>query len=157
MVEQQSGATPQWYFLAHLKTYERDWFSLHLSEEDAERQLQAVAAAWDDVWFTLDDEPVGVLFYGVEEVPLLGPEESGLPPDEPILITLTREENATAKWLAERRDVAGGMSANDLAEDLGITVEVATLRLVGLTGLDLAHEVGPDRFRIGPEESPRDQ
>src|SRR5690348_13793298 len=89
MAEQLNDSTRQWYFLAHLKTYQHDWFSLHLSEVDAERQLRAVAEAWDDVWFTPDDEPVGVLFYGIEEVPLLGPEESGEAPKVPTRRVLT--------------------------------------------------------------------
>jgi hypothetical protein len=36
-----------------------------------------------------------------------------------------------------------------MAEDFGITSDVAALSLVSLTALELAHEVSPGRYRPG--------
>jgi hypothetical protein len=76
-MKQHDEATRQFYYLAHLETIDgQDWTSLHLTSEDAERQLKAVGAAWG-VGFTPDGEPAdGFRRYGAEEVQVLGPEES---------------------------------------------------------------------------------
>lgn len=171
MADQLNDATRRCYFLAHLKLDDCDWFSLHLSNEDAERQLRTVAEEWD-VWFTPDDEPTGVLHYGViDQVPLLGPKESGRilgdSNDSPLTDedyrapeslsdndfgmreSLTDEEFQTWQWLVIYRDVPGGLSADDLANDFEIAIDVAVLRLIGLTARGLAHEVSPERYRVG--------
>ena len=40
-----------------------------------------------------------------------------------------------------------------MADDLGITSDVAALRLVSLTALELAHEVSPGRYRPGSKDA----
>ena len=67
---------------------------------------------------------------------MLGPEESGQAPDESLTFTLTDEEIGTWMWLSDR-DVPGGLSAQEMADDLGITSDVAARRLVSLTALGL--------------------
>ena len=63
---------------------DREWNSLHLTYEDAERQLKAVGAAWG-VGFTLDGEPAnGFRRYDIAQLPVLGPEESGQAPEESL-------------------------------------------------------------------------
>ena len=52
----------------------------------------------------------------------------------------------TWTWLIDR-GVPGGLSAEEMADDLGITSDVAALRLAGITALGLAHEVSPGRYR----------
>ena len=85
MGDQHDDATRQFYFLARLETDDdREWNSLHLTDEDAERQLKAVGAAWG-VGFTLDGEPAnGFLRYDIAQLPVLGPEESGQAPEESL-------------------------------------------------------------------------
>ena len=39
-----------------------------------------------------------------------------------------------------------------MADELGITNEVAALRLVSLTALELAYEVSPGRYRPGSKD-----
>ena len=92
-MKQHDEATRQFYYLAHLEAADdREWNSLHLTCEDAERQLKAVGAAWG-VGFTPDGEPAdGFRRYAIEEVPVLGPEESGQAPEESSEVTLTDEE-----------------------------------------------------------------
>jgi hypothetical protein len=126
-------ATRQDYFRAHLATDDdREWNSLHSTWEDAERQLKAVGAAWG-VEFTPDGEPAfGYERYVIERLPVLGPEESGEAPAEPIEIPLTKEEDVTWTWLADR-DVPGGLSADEMADDFGITRYVAARRLITVT------------------------
>jgi hypothetical protein len=46
MGDQDDGAAHQFYVLARLETYDDVWNSLHLTYEDDERQLKAVAVAW---------------------------------------------------------------------------------------------------------------
>ena len=152
MADQHDGATRQSYILARLEAADgREWFSLHLTSEDAERQLKAVGDAWG-VGFTPDGEPAGGFrHYGVEEVAVLGPEESGEPPEESSEVPLTDEETGTWMWLIAR-GVPGGLSAEEMADDLGITNDVAALRLVSLTALELAHEVSPGRYRPGSKD-----
>jgi hypothetical protein len=149
MSDQHDGATPGFYFLARLEIdRDREWFSLHRTSEDAERQLKAVGAAWG-VGFNPDGEPAdGFRRYRIEEVPVLGPEESGQAPEESSEVTLTDEETRTWMWLIDR-GVPGGLSAEEMADDLGITSDVAALRLVSLTALELAYEVSPGRYRPG--------
>ena len=56
-MKQHDEATRQFYYLAHLETIDgHDWTSLHLTGEDAERQLKAVGAAWG-VGFSLTANP----------------------------------------------------------------------------------------------------
>ena len=100
MGDQHDDATRQVYFLAQLETDDdREWDSLHLTYEDAERQLKAVGTAWG-VGFTLDGEPAdGFRRYAIAEVPVLGPEESGQAPEEPLEFSLTKEEEGTWLWL----------------------------------------------------------
>lgn len=50
------------------------------------------------------------------------------------------------------RDVPGGLSADEMADDLGISTEAARIRLGGIAALGLAHEVMPGRYRPGPED-----
>ena len=122
-----------------------------MTYEDAERQLKAVGAAWG-VGFTLDGEPAdGFLRYDIAQLPVLGPEESGQAPEESSTYTLTEEETGTWTWLIDR-GVPGGLSAEEMADDLGITSDVAALRLVSLTALELAHEVSPGRYRPGSKD-----
>ena len=149
MGDQHDDATRQFYFLARLEAADgREWFSLHWTSEDAERQLKAVGEAWG-VGFTPDGEPAdGFHRYAIEEVPVLGPDESGQAPEESSEVTLTDEETETWMWLIDR-GVPGGLSAEEMADDLGITIDVAALRLVSLTALELAHEVSPGRYRCG--------
>ncbi len=89
--------------------------------------------------------------YRIEEVPVLGPEESGQAPEESSEVTLTDEETGTWMWLIDR-GVPGGLSAEEMADDLGITSDVAALRLVSLTALELGHEVSPGRYRPGSKD-----
>ena len=137
------------YFVALLLTLDgQNWTSLHLTSEDAERKLRLVAEAWG-IGFTLDGEPAdGFLTYGVDYLPVLSSEESNEPPGEDLRIPLTKEEVATWEWLV-MRDVVGGLSAQEMADELGVTAEAACVRLVGLVALDLAHEVSPGRYRRG--------
>ena len=81
----------QSYYLAQLEAADdHEWTSLHLTYEDAERQLKAVGAAWG-VGFTLDGEPAdGFRRYGIGQVPVLGPEESGQAPEESWMSTTHR-------------------------------------------------------------------
>ena len=83
MADQHDDATLQFYFLARLEAADgREWFSLHWTSEDAERQLKAVGVAWG-VGFTPDGEPAdGFRRYRTEEVPVFGPEESGQAPEK---------------------------------------------------------------------------
>ena len=152
MADQHDDTTRQLFFLAQLEIDDdREWNSLHLTYEDAERQLKAVAAAWG-VGFTLDGEPDdGFRRYAIAEVPVLGPHESGQAPEESSEVTLTDEETGTWMWLIDR-GVPGGLSAEEMADDLGITSDVAALRLVSLTALELAHEVSPGRYRPGSKD-----
>ena len=73
MGDQHDDATRQSFFLAQLEIDDdREWNSLHLTYEDAERQLKVVGEAWG-VGFTPDGEPAnGFLRYVAEEVPVLG-------------------------------------------------------------------------------------
>ena len=57
----------------------------------------------------------------------------------------------TWMWLIDR-GVPGGLSAEEMADDLGITSDVAALRLAGITALGLAHEVSPGRYRPGSKD-----
>ena len=110
-----------------------------------------MGAAWG-VGFTPDGEPAdGFRRYGAEEVPVLGPEESGQAPEESSEVTLTDEEFGTWTWLIDR-GVPGGLSAEEMADDLGITSDVAALRLVSLTALEMAYEVSPGRYRPGSKD-----
>ena len=152
MGDQHDDATRQSFFLARLEADDgREWFSLHWTSEDAERQLKAVGTAWG-VEFTPDGDPADRFRrYGVEDVPVLGPEESGEAPDGSPEVTLTDEETGTWMWVIDRR-VPGGLSAEEMADDLGITSDVAALRLVSLTALEMAHEVSPGRYRPGSKD-----
>ena len=152
MGDQHDDATRQSFFLAQLEIDDdREWNSLHLTYEDAERQLKAVGAAWG-VGFTLDGEPAnGFRRYDIAQVPVLGPEESGQAPEESLTFTLTDEEIGTWTWLIDR-GVPGGLSAEEMADDLGITSDVAALRLASITALGLAHEVSPGRYRPGSKD-----
>ena len=149
---QHDEAARQSYYLARLEATDgREWFSLHWTSEDAERQLKAVGAAWG-VGFTPDGEAAdGFRRYAIEEVPVLGPEESGQAPEESSEVTLTDEETETWMWLIDR-GVPGGLSAEEMADDLGITIDVAALRLVSLTALEIAYEVSPGRYRAGSKD-----
>ena len=110
-----------------------------------------MGAAWG-VGFTLDGEPAdGFRRYDIEQLPVLGPEESGQAPEESLTFTLTDEETGTWTWLIDR-GVPGGLSAEEMADDLGITSDVAALRLVSLTALELAYEVSPGRYRPGSKD-----
>ena len=158
-MKQHDEATRQFYFLARLQAADdREWNSLHLTYEDAERQLKAVGAAWG-VGFTPDGEPAdGFRRYGIEVVPVLGPEESGQAPEEsgqapevPPEVTLTDEELGAWTWLIDRC-VPGGLSAEEMADDLGITSDLAARRLASITAQGLAHEVSPGRYRPGSED-----
>ena len=153
MGDQHDDATRQVYFLAQLETDDdREWNSLHLTYEDAERQLKAVGTAWG-VGFTLDGEPAdGFRRYALAEVPVLRPEESGQAPEESSEFPLTDEEMGTWMWLIDR-GVPGGLSAEEMADDFGITSDVAALRLASLAVLDLAHEVSPGRYRAGEKDA----
>ena len=84
-MKQHHEAARQSYYLARLEIDDdREWNSLHLTDEDAERQLKAVGAAWG-VGFTLDGEPAnGFLRYDIAQLPVLGPEESGQAPEESL-------------------------------------------------------------------------
>ena len=152
MGDQHDDATRQSFFLAQLEIDDdREWNSLHLTYEDAERQLKVVGEAWG-VGFTPDGEPAnGFLRYVAEEVPVLGPEESGQAPEESSDVSLTDEEFGAWIWLKDR-GAPGGLSAEEMADDLGITSDVAALRLVSLTALELAHEISPGRYRPGPKD-----
>ena len=149
MADQHDDASRPHYYLAQLETDDdREWASLHVTSEDAERKLRVVAEAWG-VGFTLDGEPAdGFRFYGIEHLPVLSTEESNEPPVEEVRIPITREEVGAWEWLA-MRDVPGGLSAHEMADDLGITSDVAALRLASITVLGLAHEVSPGRYRCG--------
>jgi hypothetical protein len=148
-MKQHDEAARQSYYLARLEIdADREWNSLHLTHEDAERQLQAVGAAWG-VGFTPDGEPTdGFRRYAIAEVPVLGPDESGQAPEESSEFPLTDEEMGGWMWLIDR-GVSGGLSAEEMADDLGITSDVAALRLAGITALGLAHEVSPGRYAAG--------
>jgi hypothetical protein len=99
--------------------------------------------------FTCNGEPAdGFRSYGVERLPVLSSEESNEPPEEDLKISLTDEEVGTWRWLVFR-DVPGGLSAQEMADDLGITTEGAALRLAGVTALDMAYELSPGRYRPG--------
>ena len=149
MTDQHDDATRQFYFLAQLATDDdREWTSLHVTSEDAERKLRVVGEAWG-VGFTLDGEPAdGFRFYAIEHLPVLSTEESNEPPVEEVRIPITREEYGAWDWLVIR-DVPGGLSADEMADDFGITNDVAALRLAGITVLGMAHEVSPGRYRCG--------
>ena len=67
------------------------------------------------------------------------------------MYTLTEEEFGAWRWLIDR-GVPGGLSAEEMADELGITNEVAALRLVSLTALEMAHEVSPGRYRAGSKD-----
>lgn len=54
-------------------------------------------------------------------------------------------------WLIDH-GVPGGLSAEEMADDLGITSDVAALRLAGITALGLAHEVSPGRYAAGAKD-----
>lgn len=151
MADQHDDATREFYFLARLEIdINREWNSLHLNCEDAERQLKAVAAAWG-VEFTPDGEPAyGFRRYGVEEVPVMQPDECGVP-EELEEVPITKEELTTWRWLIDRGG-PGGLSADEMADDFGITSEVAALRLAGITALDMAHEVSAGRYRAGSKD-----
>lgn len=82
---------------------------------------------------------------------MLGPEEPGQAPQEPQEVTLTDEEFGTWKWLIDR-GVPGGLSAEEMADDPGITSDVAVLRLVSATVLEMAYEVSPGRYRPGSND-----
>ena len=142
-------ASPQFYFLARLEAADgREWFSLHWTDEDAERQLKAVGAAWG-VGFTPDGEPAdGFRRYGAEQVPVLGPEESG------ELGGVVRARSPTRRRCLEVADDGGAPVAvsREMADDLGIPSDVAALRLVSLTALEMAHEVSPGRYRPGSKD-----
>ena len=118
MSDQHDEATPEFYFLARLEAADgHEWFSLHWTSEDAERQLKAVGAAWG-VGFTLDGEPAsGFLRYDIAQLPVLGPEESGQAPEESLMYTLTDEEVGTWMWLIDR-GVPGGLSAEGITDDV---------------------------------------
>lgn len=141
--------------MARLETDDnREWISLHFSRQDAERQLKAVGEAWG-VGFTLDGEPAdGYQSYLIGKVPLLGPEESGQAPEEDEMsgVPVTKEEYATWTWLCDR-DLPGGLSPEEMADDYGITTEVAALRLIALTALGLAREVTPGRYSPGEKDA----
>ena len=151
-MKQHDEATRKFYYLAHLEAADdREWNSLHWTSEDAERQLRAVGAAWG-VGFTPDGEPAdGFRRYAIEEVPVFGPEESGQAPEESSEFPLTDEEMGTWMWLIDR-GVPGGLSAEEMADDLGITSNVAALRLAGITVLKLGYEVSPGRYRPGSKD-----
>ena len=148
-MKQHDEAARQSYYLARLEIDDdREWNSLHLTDEDAERQLKAVGAAWG-VGFTLDGEPAdGFRRYAIAEVPVLGPDESDQALEESSEFPLTDEEMGGWMWLIDR-GVSGGLSAEEMADDLGITSDVAALRLAGITALGLAHEVSPGRYAAG--------
>jgi hypothetical protein len=152
MVDQQDDAKRAVYFLAQLHTIDgRDWTSLHRTHEDADRKLRLVAEAWG-VGFNLDGEPVdGFLSYGVEPLPVLSSEESNEPPPEDLTISLTDEEVGVWRWLVFR-DIPGGLSAHEMADDLGVTSEVAHRRLAGITALGMAREVSLGRYRPGSKD-----
>ena len=102
--------------------------------------------------FTRDGEPAdGFRSYGVDCLPVLSSEESNEPPIEDLTISLTQEEIVTWTWLIDR-GVPGGLSAEEMADDLGITSEVALRRLAGIAALGLAHEVSPGRYRRGSKD-----
>ena len=82
----------------------------------------------------------------------LSSEESGEAPAEEERTPLTKEEVATWEWLV-MRDVPGGLSAHEMADDFGISSDVAALRLASITVLGLAHEVSPGRYRPGEGET----
>jgi hypothetical protein len=148
MTKPDEPTTPH-YYVAQLQTLDgQSWTSLHLTCEDADRKLRLVAEAWG-VGFTLDGEPADrFLSYGVDYLPVLSSEESNEPPGEDLRIPLTKEEVAAWDWLV-MRDVVGGLSAQEMADELGVTAEAACVRLIGLAALDLAHEVSPGRYRPG--------
>ena len=82
---------------------------------------------------------------------MLGPDESGEAPEESSEFPLTDEEMGGWTWLIDR-GVPGGLSAEEMADDLGISSDVAALRLGGITALGLAHEVSPGRYRPGSKD-----
>jgi hypothetical protein len=153
MPDRHDGATRPEYFLARLVTLPREWTSLHFTFEDADRQLRAVGEAWG-VEFTPDGEPAfGYKEYEIEVQPVLGPEESGEAPKKPVYRPLSKKEYTTWEWLGERRDVPGGLSADEMADHFGITSDVAARRLAKITRRGLAHEVSPGRYRVGPKDA----
>jgi hypothetical protein len=122
-----------------------------LTYEDAERQLKAVGAAWG-VGSTLDREPAnGFRRYDIAQLPVLGPEESGQAPEESLTFTLTDEETGAWTWPIDR-GVPGGLSADEMAGDFGITSDVAARRLTSIAALGPAYEVSPGRYRPGTKD-----
>ncbi len=83
---------------------------------------------------------------------MLGPNESGQAPEESLTFTLTEEEAVTWTWLIDR-GVPGGLSADEMADDFGITGDVAARRLASVSALGLAHEGSPGRYRAGEKDA----
>jgi hypothetical protein len=155
MADHHGDATREFRFLSRLVTDDYcTWLSVHPTLEDAERQLRAVADRWG-VGFTPDGEPAdGFLSYGVEDdVEVFEPGELGKLPKKRIPRPISKEEDATWEWLGERRDVPGGLSADEMADDFGITRYVAARRLIRATARGLAHEVSPGRYRVGSKDA----
>jgi hypothetical protein len=126
----------------------------HLSRTPLERRsvkatTHSEAAADCGGWVHPRRRPAdGFSTYGVDYLSVLSSEESAEPLSEDLTVPLTDEETGTWDW-SVMRDIPGGLSAEEMADDLGITSEVAALRLAGITALGLAHEVSPGRYRPG--------
>jgi hypothetical protein len=114
--------------------------------------IEGGGEAWG-VGFTIDGEPAdGFHFYSIDRLPVLSSEESGEPPIEEPTIPLTKEEVVTWRWLIDR-GVPSGLSAEEMADDFGITTDIAALRLASITVLGLAHEVSSGRYRAGEKDA----
>jgi len=75
----------------------------------------------------------------------------GVCAEVPEEIPLAHEEFTTWRLLIDR-GVPGGLSADEMADDFGVTSDVAALRLAHAAVLGLAQEVTPGRYRPGPKD-----
>lgn len=139
--------------VAFLETDENErWFSVHLSEADAWAKLQEVAKAWKvEVTMEPQGKDTGVRQWYVGGHPVLGSWESAQPPEAAVLVGVANDPDGTLlstfKMLA-MKDARGGLSAEELADDLDVTEEEASRRLAGLAERGTIDEVFPRRYRV---------
>ena len=138
--------------VARLDTEDDSWISVHYTAEDAMQKLHAVAEAWGVGPVSFDDGPLAeIRSWSVTGLPVMNSAESAEYPEKEMLVQLPDDPDrvllSTFKMLA-MKDAVGGLSAEEIAGDIGVTADEAARRLAELASHDVVCELSPGRYRV---------
>jgi hypothetical protein len=148
-VTERNPPGPSVVHIARLETEDDEWISVHHTAEDAEAKLYAVAGAWGVAGF---NGPGEILTWSVTSLPVMDSQESADYPETSTLVSLPHDPDdvllSTFK-MSVMRDAAGGLSAEEIAGDLDVTIDEAERRLAELSSHSgLVVELSPGRYRV---------